>query len=78
MNNNNTDTMNKNNYPSVTITFCETQIEVWYRVSLSNNVFIMEMKPIDKNISAEDWDWICSRSKHYEQIEELVAFEINN
>jgi hypothetical protein len=71
------DAMNTNNYPSVTITFCETQIEVWYRVSLSNNVFIMEMKPVD-NVSIEDWDWICSRSKHYEQIEELVAFEINN
>jgi hypothetical protein len=65
------------NYPSLIINFADTQIEAWYRVSLSNNVFIMDMKPVD-NVSIEDWDWICSRSKHYEQIEELVAFEINN
>jgi hypothetical protein len=65
------------NYPSLIINFADTQIEAWYRVSLSNNVFIMDMKPVD-NVSIEDWDWICSRSKHYEQIEELIAFEINN
>jgi len=74
------DTMNTNktliaNYPSIIITFADTDIEVWYRVSLSNNVFIMEMKPVDSNISAEDWNWICS-DNHFEQIEQIVANEI--
>jgi len=77
------DTMNTNktliaNYPSVIITFADTQIEVWYRKTLSNSVVLMEMKPVDENISEEDWDWICSDNSHFEQIEKIVANEINN
>ena len=75
------DTMNTNktliaNYPSVIITFADTQIEVWYRKTLSNSVVLMEMKPVDENISEEDWDWICSDNSHFEQIEKIVANEI--
>ena len=70
--------MNRNNYPSVFITFCETELQVWYRVSLSNGICIMDMEVLDKNISKEDWDWICSEIKHHKQIEQSVADIINN
>ena len=66
------------NYPSVIVTFADTQIEVWYRKTLSNSITIMEMKAVDENISEEDWDWICSDNSHFEQIEQIVANEINN
>jgi len=74
------DTMNMNetvtaNYPDIIIDFAETEIQVWYRVSLSGNVIIMQMQPVDNDISNEDWNWICSQ---IEQIEKIVANEINN
>jgi len=74
------DAMNMNetvtaNYPDIIIDFAETEIQVWYRVSLSDNVIIMQMQPVDNDISNEDWSWICSQ---IEQIEKIVANEINN
>jgi hypothetical protein len=74
------DTMNMNetvtaNYPDIIIDFAETEIQVWYRVSLSGNVIIMQMQPVDNEISNEDWSWICSQ---IEKIEKIVANEINN
>jgi hypothetical protein len=74
------DAMNMNetvtaNYPDIIIDFAETEIQVWYRVSLSGNVIIMQMQPVDNDISNEDWNWICSQ---IEQIEKIVANEINN
>jgi hypothetical protein len=74
------DTMNMNetvtaNYPDIIIDFAETEIQVWYRVSLSGNVIIMQMQPVDNDISNEDWSWICSQ---IEKIEKIVANEINN
>ena len=63
------------NYPDIIIDFAETEIQVWYRVSLSGNVFIMQMQPVDNEISNEDWNWICSQ---IEQIEQIVTNEINN
>ena len=72
------DTMNMNetvtaNYPDIIIDFAETEIQVWYRVSLSGNVIIMQMQPVDNEISNEDWSWICSQ---IEKIEKIVANEI--
>ena len=74
------DAMNTNeivtaNYPDIIISFAETEIQVWYQISLSGNVFIMQMQPVDNEISNEDWNWICSQ---IEQIEQVVANEINN
>jgi len=63
------------NYPDIIIDFAETEIQVWYRVSLSGNVIIMQMQPVDNEISNEDWSWICSQ---IEKIEKIVANEINN
>jgi hypothetical protein len=38
----------------------------------------MDMEVIDKNISKEDWNWICSEIKHHKQIEQSIADIINN